>query len=456
MIVMKFGGTSNEDATAMANVVRIVKSRAGESPIVVISAIARATNELEQVARLAATGDAGAAANCASKLLDRHLTIVRDLIHSSELASHLESALSTHLRQIRELVNGIAILRELTPRSMDAICSHGERMSSRIIAAALEESGQEAVWVDAREFMITDDHFGAARPLMETVVERLESCVLPLLNTGRIPVTQGFIGFTPSGAYTTMGRESSDYSASIIGAAMKADMVQIWTDVDGILTADPRVVPDAQRISCISFQEAFELSYFGAKVLHPATMLPVIEKEIPVTILNSKNDHSMGTLINTKGDSTTGAKAIASRSDLTIVIMSPRKKFNQYFFWEGVLGILNKFSVPVSITASSGSQLVFIADRTAITDMVISALEEIGTTRIQNGMASVSLVGSGLGQDKTLTERTCAALKGVEVGMISTASDSSMTVVVDGPSVERAVRLLHAQFFAPAGIDSHQ
>ena len=290
MIVMKFGGTSNQDAAAMRNVIRIVKSHLARKPLVVISAIARATNELEQVARTAAAGREGEANAILDRLIIRHKGIAHDLVASRDRVQALENILDEAYASLQRLVQGLSIVRELTPRMTDAICCYGERLSSAIVAAGLAEQDVPSVWVDAKEFMTTNDRFGSATPLMDIVTDRLNTRVAPLVRDGKTPVTQGFIGVTLDGAYTTMGRESSDFSASIIGAAMRAELVQIWTDVDGILTADPTVVKGTRVVQEMSFDEAFELSWFGAKVLHPNTMLPLLEQQIPLEIRNSRNN----------------------------------------------------------------------------------------------------------------------------------------------------------------------
>jgi len=340
MIVMKFGGTSTHDAAAMNNVVRIVTFHITQNPVVVVSAIAQATNCLEETARNAALGKEDRALGIIEELFQRHIVIVNQLIKTDSLKGDLKRVIEQYHAEVRQLVKGVAILKELTPRTMDAICSYGERISSRIVAGGLQENEVDAVWVDASEFMITNDNFGHAEPQVERVTENLERVVRPLIMKRKVPVTQGFIGITSSGSYTTMGRESSDYSASLIGAAMNAKKIQIWTDVDGILTADPTVVKGTRKIKKMTFEEAFELSYFGAKVLHPNTMLPVLEKKIPVQILNSKRPGGAGTLVDVElhsPEDTAVLKSIAFRKNISVCGTTPNKRINQYLFWQGSL-----------------------------------------------------------------------------------------------------------------------
>lgn len=451
MIVMKFGGTSNEDAAAMKNVIRIVAARRSEQPVVVVSAIARATNELEQTARLAADGKAEEAVKLVGALFERHTRIIDNLLQDRTHAAELEATLFRYLGEIRTLVQGVAILRELTPRTIDAVCSYGERLSSQIVAAGLREDGTPAAWIDTREFMVTDDAFGRAQPLMDLVTDRLEKTVRPLLAQGTVPVTQGFIGVTLSGARTTMGRESSDYSASIIGAAMNATRVEIWTDVEGILTADPRVVRNTRKVRRMSFEEAFELSYFGAKVLHPNTMLPLLEKNIPVQILNSRRDQGSGTRVDAireAGDESILLKSIAFRGGLTVLSIAPRKRLNQFLFWEGIYSVLNRHAVSAGLTATSEYSLACAIETRFITDAVIHDLEALGAVTVLGGKGSICVVGGGMRGRNGVTDRVFRALAPMNIQMISFgASASNLTLVLEESQIPSALERLHAEFF---------
>ncbi len=449
MIVMKFGGTSNEDAKAMSNVIRIVKAHLEHQPIVVISAIAKATNELELAANTAAAGRETDAVSVVTRLFERHTRIIDNLINSRETASHLEQILFDHLNQIKDIIKGISILRELTPRSKDAICSHGERLSSRIVAAALREAGVDAVWTDAREFMVTDAHFGQAEPIMVEVQKHLHDIVVPMVKNGQVPVTQGFIGVTHEGAYTTMGRESSDYSASIIGAAIHAERVQIWTDVDGILTADPRVVGSPRKVNRMSFSEAFELSYFGAKVLHPNTMLPVLEKGIPVQILNSKREGSTGTWVGSQSDSASAVlKSIAYKSKIAVMNIIPRKRLNQYMFWEGIFNVLNRHNIPAGLIVTSEYSISIAFEQNLSGENVLHDLQDLGEVTVFNNKGSLCLVGTGLRNQRGIVDRVFRPLASINITMISFGgSDSNITLVMDDSQIPEALNRLHAEFF---------
>ncbi|HTR99253.1 MAG TPA: aspartate kinase, partial [Bacteroidota bacterium] len=360
-------------------------------------------------------------------------------------------AFAAYRAGLLRLVHGVSILRELTPRTMDAFCSYGERFSSRLVTAGLQEQGVDAVWVDAADFMLTDGNFGRAIPLMESVRANLARVVVPLLERSQVPVTQGFIGVTADGAYTTMGRESSDYSASIIGAALDADRVQIWTDVDGLLTADPRKVTDVRKVRRMSFDEAFELSYFGAKVLHPRTMLPLLERNIPVEVRNSRREEGTGTLIVREGarpGDAPSVKSIAYAADVTVVCVAPRHRSNQYHFWEGIFGVLSSSGIDVRSVATSEFRIAFTVTGQFDRDGVARRLNEFGNVEIFPEQASLCIVGSGLRQSPELAGRVFGALTGTATSLITYgASGFSMTLVVPRSQLEQSLARLHAEFF---------
>lgn len=446
---MKFGGTSNQDAAAMQNVLRLVQDHLAERPVVVISAIARATNELEQAARLAQSGDEAGALTVLGELFNRHEVICNALIKDSGRAQSLSAVFVRYHQELERLVHGLSILGELTPRSMDAVCSYGERLSSRLIAAGLQERGINGLWVDAKEFMITDDAFGNAQPQMDIVKENLERKVRPLLEQGSVPVTQGFIGVTRSGLPTTMGRESSDYTASIIGAAMDAAKVQIWTDVDGILTADPSIVRKPKLVEKMSFKEAFELSFFGAKVLHPGTMLPMLEKGIPVQILNSKNDRSHGTTVDASPENRPACvKSIAYKQGVSVVVVTPWKRVNQYLFWEGVYSVLNRQNVAVGNSSTSEYGIALVVDAKTNVANLERDLAEVGSVELTESLGAVCLVGQGIREQVGLLNRIFSSLGDTPVRFVALgASDSSMILVVDKGVLDKAVCRLHNEFF---------
>ncbi|HEY6191390.1 MAG TPA: aspartate kinase [Bacteroidota bacterium] len=458
MIVMKFGGTSTQDAEAVGNVVRIVRDHLDKKPLVVISAIARATNMLEQAGRFAADGKPGESRDALLKLFERHYDMTDALIKDRQRHHALRAIIGASLKELEELLKGVVILRELTPRALDTIYSYGELLSSRIVAVALEESGIPSQWIDTKEFMVTDDRHNAASPVMEILMARLPEIVSPLTGQGIVPVTQGYIGVTRSGHRTTMGRESSDYSASVMGAALAAEDVQIWTDVDGILTADPRVVPAPRKVRALSFEEAFDLSYFGAKVLHPKTVLPALERNIPIHVYNSRRANLAGTLITKKNPSDApSVKSIAFKRDMTLLTVTPKNRYGAYIFWGHVHNVLTEAGAIAYLTASSDYGLSVVLDSNCDLTVISQGLKEIGSLDLHGGKGIVCLVGTNISAVPKLVERVFGSVSEYPVSMISFgASRSNLCFVIDDDAIPDAVVSLHSEFFDTVAEDAFE
>src|SRR5437899_5407318 len=319
MIVMKFGGTSVQDAKAIDRVAAIVRDRQRERPVVVVSALAKITDQLLAMASAAGAAKRDRALELSRNARERHYNMASDLL-GTHAFEQIAPELEADFDGLDELLRGVVAVGELTLRTQDAIAAFGERVSSKIAAAAFSQRKIEAVHVDSRRCIVTDANFGKAVPQFEETDARLKEMIKPLLDRGSVPVMGGFIAATREGVATTLGRGGSDFSAAIVGAGMNAERIEIWTDVDGMMTTDPSVCPEAKRIKCISFEEAAELAYFGAKVLHPATLLPAIQKNIPVLILNSRNPKCEGTRITaTAPKSKNIFKAIAAKKRITVV-----------------------------------------------------------------------------------------------------------------------------------------
>jgi aspartate kinase len=365
LAVMKFGGTSVEDAAAINRVVDIVFKRRNKNPVLVISAMARVTDSLLDLARKVALCRFDRAASIIAKLRARHLILAK--LYGVE-------------RGIEKLFSELENVA-LTSCNQDSIVSFGERLSSLLVTAALQARGVSAELTDARRFIITDNNFGNAAPIMHEIETHARATLLPIVNAGRIPVTQGFIGSTVDGTTTTLGRGGSDYSASIIGAALKVEVIEIWTDVDGIMTADPRVVPEARRIREISFDEAAELSYFGAKVLHPNTVMPAVEQGIPIHVFNSRNPSCDGTVIKAGAiSSDSPVKSIAfkrgfDRDKAMVCILGENLKSTPGMIARLLRAIGN---IDISLTGKHGSEksLIFVVDEDRINDVVCSLHRE--------------------------------------------------------------------------------
>lgn len=455
MIVMKFGGTSVQDATAINRAVEICRGRIESRPVVVLSAMARVTDELLRIARTAAERRFDEANDAIAALRTRHLETAGELLDTRDRPERysgewLIKNLDSQFAELVNLVRSVATLGELSPRSQDAIVSFGERLSTPIFSAALEASGVKAQLVDARDLLVTDDNFTAAVPDLAASAVQTRAALLPLIDGGAIPVTQGFIGRTPRGVTTTIGRGGSDYSAAIIGAAIAAEAIEIWTDVDGLLTADPRVVPEARRIKVISFAEAAELSYFGAKVLHPSTVLPAVEKGIPVHIYNTHNPTSDGTLIvATPPASRNLIKSIAFKRSVTIVNVTSTRMLAAYGFLRAIFEVFDRHRTPVDVVTTSEVSVSITLDDTEHLDAIRHELDRIGGVNVERGKAIVCVVGDNLKVTPGVAARVFSAIARTNVNMISQgASEINLTFVINEGDVEKVAAALHQEFFS--------
>ena len=353
MIVMKFGGTSVEDAKAINRAADIVKGRRADRPVVVVSAMARITDQLLSMARAAGDGDRKTALKLARALRERHYETAGELLGTA-LFTQFHGELGADFDSLDELIRGISAVGELTPRTTDQVASFGEVLSSKIVAAAFSARGMESSLVDSRDCIVTDANYMRAAPLFEETNQRLVDVIQPLLDDGRVPVMGGFIGANKAGVTTTIGRGGSDFSAAIVGAGLNAQRIEIWTDVDGMLTTDPRLCPDARRIKVISFDEAAELAYFGAKVLHPATVLPAIQKNIPVYVLNSRNPSCEGTKITARAPHSRNIfKAIAVKKRITIVDVAAPRRLLVHGFLKSIFEAFDKHGIAVDVVSTS-------------------------------------------------------------------------------------------------------
>ncbi|MBV8890617.1 MAG: aspartate kinase, partial [Acidobacteria bacterium] len=353
MLVMKFGGTSMEDAQAIDRVASIVSSRLRQKPAVVVSAMARVTDQLLATARAAGAGDADEALKISRELRERHYHTAGELLGTGRF-TEFHNQLESDFDALDELLRGIAAVGEVSPRTADLVAAKGELLSSKIATAAFSARGLQATLVDARDCIITDDTYTRAIPFFEDTNENLRSKVWPLVEDGRVPVLGGFIGSTRAGTTTTIGRGGSDFSAAILGAGLDAERIEIWTDVDGMMTTDPNLCPDAHRIKVLSFDEAAELAYFGAKVLHPATLLPAVQKNIPVYILNSRNPSCEGTRVTAQAPRCRNLfKAIAAKKRITIIDVAATRMLMAHGYLKSIFEAFDRHRVPVDVVSTS-------------------------------------------------------------------------------------------------------
>lgn len=449
MIVLKFGGTSVENAAAMNTVVRIVQREQYRQPVVVLSAIAGATNILLKSAQLAQEGNHEQAIRLLNDLLERHVVLLENLLESRSAIQRLILEIRHRFDELKLLCQGITLLGELTNRSLDAIASVGERLSTQILADAMTERGMPVHLVDARSFLRTDDHYTSAVPQFGEIQHLLETVFSPSIAAGKIILTQGFIGSTSKGVTTTLGRGGSDYSAAIIGAALDAEEIQIWTDVDGILTADPRICPDARKLKVISFREASELAYFGAKVLHPSTILPAVQKNIPVSVLNSRKPDATGTLIvSNPPRSNLTVKSIASKKGITVINIQSTRMLMAYGFLEKIFAVFDTYKTPVDLVTTSEVAVSLTIDNSACLAEIVADLSRVGDVLVYEHKGIVCIVGEQMQSTAGIADRVFRALRTTNVMMISQgASEINMSLVLNEEDIDQAVKSLHGEFF---------
>jgi aspartate kinase len=453
VIVMKFGGTSVGTPERIRALADVVRARVHQKPVVVVSAFSGITDALVRGAHLALARDAACSRVLASTL-ERHREAVEALVPPSGERDQLLASVENVLAELRALYSGVYNLGELTPRSLDAIASIGERLSHVIVAAALRARGVAAREVDPRSVVITDDSFGRARPLGQETAAGVDVHLRPLIAAGVVPVLGGYIAATRQGVTTTLGRGGSDWSAALVGALLGADEIQIWTDVDGMMTVDPRLVPAARTLPSVSFEEAAELAYFGAKVLHPETIRPAIERGIPVRILNSMRPDAPGTLIGESVPATPGEpRAIAFKKGISVILIAQPRMLMAYGFVARVFEVFDRHRTPVDLIATSEVSISLTVDDPGRLAAVREELAALGDVQVLDEMAIVSVIGRGFVRHAGLAARVFAAIRDVNVVMISFgASDVNVSFVVAEADAERAVRALHREFFEAATV----
>ena len=453
MIVLKFGGTSLQDGAAMRRAADIVARQEERRPLIVLSAIGGATNELLRLSRVALSGDTRLAQEVLSELVSRQRWILFDLDLEPDRQRDVADAIERHGEEINDFIRGVVLLRELTPRIQDTIVGYGERLSSLLFTARARRVGLDAEFTDAGEFMVTDAHFTAARPRRSLMEERATTILVPALESGRIPVTQGFIGRTEEGTPTTLGRGGSDYTAALLGAALDAEEIQIWTDVDGMLTADSRIVREGMKVRELSFAEAAELAYFGAKVLHPATIEPAMARDIPVKILNSRRPDSSGTRITAgtmqSGESAVAVKSIAAKKGITIVHVQSLRMLMAHGFLSSMFEVFDRHEVPVDLVSTSEVSVSLTVDREDRLHAIVEDLSCFSKVSVKPKCAIVCLVGEGIQSTPGIAAQVFKALEDINVSMISQgSSEINLSFVVDEEQADETVRRLHGAFFS--------
>jgi len=435
--VLKFGGTSVEDAAACARVAGIVRAHGGPRPVVVVSALAGVTDALLGCVREGAL-------RAFDTHLERHREIAQRLLGPEARGAFL-SELERARGELAALVERIGREPALRARLEDEIVSYGERLSAPLVAAVLATAGLRARHVDARRCIVTDETPGRATPDPAATAARTRAELAPLLDGGMIPVLGGYIGASAAGVTTTLGRGGSDYTAALVGAALGAGEIQIWTDVSGVQTADPRVVRGARTIPSLSYAEAAELAYFGAKVLHPKTIQPAKDRGIPVRICNSRAPDDPGTLVSGAADVWPGTvKSIAHKSGITVVQISSARMLGAYGFLRALFEVFDRHELPVDVVATSEVSVSLTVDDAARLPAVVAELEALGDVQVQPRRAIICVVGEGLRSTPGIAARVFETVRDINVSLISQgASRVNLTFIVDEEHVAEAVVRLH-------------
>ncbi len=479
MIVMKFGGTSVGTTDSIDSVAQIVAcavekqvERAPAAPnggpeedspgvLVVVSAMSGVTNTLIDAAQTAAAGDETPYRDARSQLLVRHQVVAGQLIEDGAERAALGRLFDNRLREFERLCLSITVLGELTQRGLDVVSGVGERLSAPLLAAVLRARGVKAQFVDAGELIITDDQYGSANPLMGPTVARCRDRLLPMLQGGVVPVVTGFVGATENGVPTTLGRGGSDYSAAVLGAALDAAEIQVWTDVDGVMTADPRIVANARSMAELSYEEVAELAYYGAKVLHPKTVTPAVDRKIPLRVLNTFNPGHPGTrIVERTRELRHGVKAITAVRDLRMITISGRGMI-------GVPGIAARTFDAVArqhanvlmISQGSSEQSICFVVPESEGEAVIAALKEefarelaqhmIEEINSQPDIVIVAVIGAGMKGTPGIAARVFSALGAQGINVIAIAqgsSEANISLVVLQASADDAIRAIHDTF----------
>jgi aspartate kinase len=451
MVVQKFGGTSVADPEAIRRLIEIVRAartRDARGPAVVVSAMSRVTDGLLGVADSAGASHVAEALSRTQLIRERHLLTARELVTGAAL-DPLLSQINTELDALSDVVKALAVLREVSPRTLDVVAAVGELLSSRIVAAALTSAGVPAEWVDARQVIVTNNEHTRATPLGKETNDRLRAIVGPILDSGRVAVLGGFVGATLAGHTTTLGRGGSDYSGALVGAGVDASEIQIWTDVDGMLSADPRVIKSATLVDHLSFAEAAELAYFGAKVLHPSTILPAVERNIPVRIMNSWKPAANGTLITGAGSSTRkGLTGLASKRDVTVIDITSTRMLAAYGFLRQVFEVFERFTTAVDMVTTSEVSVSVTVDDVRHLEAIEEALSEFASVSVERNMSLLCAVGDVLQHEPEMAARVVGVFEEVPLRMISqAASRRNITVVLRQGDLPYAMERLHEEFF---------
>jgi len=446
VVVMKFGGTSVEDTAAIQRLIGIVESRLGAHPVVVVSALAKVTDQLLEAGNSAARGHLGEALALVRNIYVRHEELADSLLGASAYGS-LDRELRSEFKALESLLFSLDASRHFDLKTQDRLLSFGECFSSRLASWVLSEAGLEAVHVDARRCIVTDSRHGQANPVWDVTTQRLRDTVNPLLQVGGIPVLGGFIASSQDGVPTTLGRGGSDFSAAIVGAAIGASRVEIWTDVDGVMTTDPKICSDARVIRKLSFDEAADMAYFGAKVLHPATLAPAMRENIPVHVLNSRLPEGHGTEISARVSSGNRVSAITAKRNIVSVEIQARHGVDAALL-NTIFGVLEEHTCAVDVMGTSVDRISLLVGSNVALPKIVEGLQTVADVQWENHKAVICLVGENIRRQPEVASRVFATVSDMDVRVLCQgASERTLSFLVDESKAEESVRRLHGAFF---------
>ena len=452
MRILKFGGTSVGDPDNIRKVIHVVRSRAGCQPILVFSAMGDTTDRLLHIGTRAADGNLDESLGALACLKDFHRTVVDQLLQGEAESAwaHCEAVFA----EAEAVARGLAVLWDFSPAVQDRLLGFGEVLSTRILTAIFLREGLPVTWTDARDVVVTDGRHTQAEPVFEEIRKRGSEVLLPLVRGGRIPVTQGFLGRSTSGSTTTLGRGGSDFTASLLGAALGAEEIEIWTDVDGIMTADPSLVPGARNIPAMSFQEAAELAFFGARVLHPKTLAPAVERGIPVRVLNTSRPSGRGTLILAESRANSHpVKSIAYKEGMTVVNLVSARMFRAQGFLRRVFEVLERYRIAPDLVATSEVSVALAVSPAAGLSAAVEELRSLGSVTVRTSQALVAVVGERLKETPGMVGQVFEDLRDVGITMVSQGgSEIALSFAIGEPDLERVVGRLHGRFFERGGV----
>ncbi len=444
MIVLKFGGTSVQDNEWIDKAIDIAADQIDSAPLMISSAMGKTTDRLVEIADFAAGKNKEGIISNIENLKKSHLETAEAFLTGDNLTKASEK-ITDLFDQLYSLSRGLFLLQECTLKSRDTLLSFGEQLSTTLIYYRSLERGINAELLDSRDFIITDENYSAAVPIFSATDKKIKEYVKPEKN--KLIIAQGFISSSENGSVTTLGRGGSDYTATIIGSALDAEEVQIWTDVDGILTTDPRLVKNAKTMTSISYVEAAELAFFGAKVVHPSTIQPAVEKRIPVVVKNTRNPQAPGTRI-IKDDFSTGLTGIAGKKNITLINITSSRMLNAYGFLSRIFSIFNKYQTPVDLISTSEVSVSMTIEDTKNLSAIAAELEIIGKTTVESGCGIICLVGKNIWKESSLISKIFDTLSPAVIKMISLgASDVNLSMVLNEKEVDSTIVKLHKVFF---------